>query len=134
MTFMTLKKISRSGGSKMVFEMLWCFCVLNLVRIHKIVLQILNGNNLLCVVNLNDLCTKFGDDKSNISSDIEQKPLSYAVALKDLENMIKVILFELGLCLALVLLCTTFGEDASNISSDIQRTPSFTWRRLECPL
>ena len=34
----------------------------------------------------------------------------------DLENEVKVTLFELGLHLVLVLQCTKFGEDTSNIS------------------
>ena len=56
-----------------------------LVRISHILLQILSENHLSSADTLNDLC--------------------------DLENEVKVTQFELGLCLALVLLCTIFGED-----------------------
>ena len=68
----------------------WCSCVLYLVRIHQIFLEILSGNHLSyavalkCLCNLeNEIivtrfelglhlvlvlqCTKFGEDKSNIS-------------------------------------------------------------------
>ena len=68
-------------------------------------LQILSGNHLSYVVNVNDF--------------------------SDAENEVKETQFELGLCLALVRLCTIFGEDTSNISSDIEWKPSFICRRLE---
>ena len=60
------------------------------------------------------LCTIFGEDTSNSSSDIEQKPSFIHQRLNDLcalENEVKVTQFEIGLRLALVLLCTKFGED-----------------------
>ena len=60
-------------------------------------LQILSGNHLSHVVDLNDLC--------------------------DLEKEVKVTQFKLGLCLALVLLCIKFGENTSNISSEIEWKP-----------
>ena len=74
------------------------------------------------------LGTKFGEDTSNSSLDIEWKPASHVTALNDLcdlENKVNVTPFELGLCLALVLPCTEFGEDTSNISSDNELKPSF---------
>ena len=79
------------------------------------------------------LCTTFGEDRSNISSDIERKPSCICRRLNDLcdlENEVKVTQFKLGLCLALVLLCTIFVEDKSNISSDFGQKPSFICRRL----
>ena len=66
-------------------------------------LQILSGNHLSYVVNLN-LC--------------------------DVESKVKVTQFKPGLCLALVLLCTILGDDTSNISSDIEQKPSFICQRL----
>ena len=108
MTSVTLKMRSRSPSSNLVFVLPWCSCVPCLVRILQIFLQILSGNHLSYVVALNDLC--------------------------DLENEVKVTQFELGLCLALVLLCTKFGEDTSNISSDIERKLSFTCCCPEWPL
>ena len=70
-------------------SLLWCFCVLYLVRIHQIILQILSRNHLSYAVALNDLC--------------------------DLENEVKITQFKLGR-LAFVLLCTKFGKDTSSIS------------------
>ena len=90
------------------------------------------------------LCTKFSETSSNSSSDIKQKPFQMTVNdLHNLENKVKVTMFEFvlwlalvvlctefgeslsnissGLCLALVVLCTEFGESLSNISSDIER-------------
>ena len=46
------------------------------------------------------LCTLFGEDTSNISSDIERKPSFTCQRLNDLcdlENEVKVTQFELGL-------------------------------------
>ena len=39
----------------------------------------------------------------------------------NLENNVKDTRYELGLCLALVVLCTEFGEILSNIYSDFER-------------
>ena len=65
------------------------------------------------------LCANFGQDTSNISSDIVGNHLPYVVALNDvcdLENKVNVTRFEPGLRFDLVLICTKFGEDTSNIS------------------
>ena len=70
--------------------LLWCSCVLYLVRIRKIILQILRGNHLSYAVALNDLC--------------------------DLENKVKVTQLKLDLRIAFVLLCTKFGKDTSSMS------------------
>ena len=105
MTSVTLKIKSRSSGLNWLFILPWCFCAPNLVRIHRVLLQILSGNHLCYAEGLYDL--------------------------SDLENKVKVTRFELGLCPALVLLCTKFGEDTSSLSSDTQWKPSFlckiTW-------
>ena len=54
-------------------------------------------------------CVKFGEDMSNISSDIEQKPFKINLNdLHDLEKKVKVMRFNLILCLALVFLCAKF--------------------------
>ena len=45
--------------------------------------------------------------------------------LCDLQSLVKIIRFELGLTLALVLLYTKFGEDKSNNSWDIAQKPYF---------
>ena len=75
------------------------------MRIHPIFFEILSGNHVRYAIALNDL--------------------------GDLENKVKFTQFELGFCLAQVLLCTKFGEDLSNISSDIEWKLSFICRRLK---
>ena len=100
------------------------------------------------------LCTKFGEDMSNIcsdmeqktilnylrdqemsniSSDIEQKPFS--MNLNDLcdlcENEVKVLRFKLDLYFALMPLYTKFGDDTSSISPDIGWKPSCICRHLK---
>ena len=65
------------------------------------------------------LVTIFGEETSNISSDIERKPSFIYRCPNDLcglENKVKVTQFELGLRHALVLQCTKFGEDLSRLS------------------
>ena len=120
----------------------WCSCVIYLVRICQIFLEVLSLNHLSYGVTLNDLCDleneikvtwfelglhralvlicpNIFEETSNISSDIAQNHPPYLVHLNDFcdpENEVKVTQFELGLCLAPVLLCTIFGEDESNIS------------------
>ena len=89
-TSLTFKITSRSPRSNLVFASHWCFCVPNLVRIRQIFLAILSGNHLSHAVALNEicdleinvkvtgfeldlriplvlLCTKFGENTSNIS-------------------------------------------------------------------
>ena len=79
----------------MVSALPWCLCVPNSVRISRIFLQILSGNHLSYAIGLNELCalenkvkltwfeiglrlalvvlcTKFGEDTSNVSLDIER--------------------------------------------------------------
>ena len=57
----------------------------------------------LCLA-LMHLCTKFGEDTSNISSDIERKQSFICRRLNDLENEVKVTQFDISLQFALVLL------------------------------
>ena len=47
----------------------------------------------------------------------------YTNALRDLENLVKVTQFELGLRLAQVLLCTKFVKDTRSIFSNIEQKP-----------
>ena len=71
------------------------------------------------------LCTKFGEDTSNIFQIFSGNHLTYSVTLNylcDLENKVKGTQFKLDLRHALVLLCTKFGDGTSNIFSDIQQT------------
>ena len=111
MTSLTLKMRSRSNNSNLVFVLPWCSCVPYLVRIRKIFLQILSGNHLAYhlsyVLAFNNLC--------------------------DLENEVKVTLFELGLRLVLVLQCTKCCKDKSNISWNIEQKPSFISHRPKWP-
>ena len=102
MTSVTFKIRSRSPSLNLVFVLTWCFCIPNLVRINRTLIQILSRNHL-----------------------------SHAVTLNDLENRVKVTWFEVSLCLALLNLCTKLGEDTSNISSDIEGKPSFKWHCLK---
>ena len=91
--------------TQLVFASHWCSCVPYLVRICTMFLQILSGNHLSYVGALNDLCdlenevkvtqfelglclflvlqcTKFGEDMSNVSRDIEWKPSFISGRLK----------------------------------------------------
>ena len=85
------------------------------------------------------LFTNFGEDTSNISSDIERKPSFICCHLKwplGPRYKVKVTQYKLCLCLApaLVLLCIKFGEDTSNISSDMEQKPSFIYCQLKWPV
>ena len=142
-----------------VFILHWCCCVPKLLRIRQLFLQDIEWK-LAYVVDLNDLCdteneikvtqfklglclalillcTIFGEDKSNISSDIEWKQsficcrLEWRLWTKKWGQGYR---FKIGLCLALVLLCTKFGEDTLDISSDIERKQSFICSHLKWPL
>ena len=52
------------------------------------------SSNLGLLLALMLLCTKFGENTSNIALDIEQKP--FLNDLHDLENKVKVMRFKLG--------------------------------------
>ena len=68
------------------------------------------------------MCTKFSENLSNRSSDINHKP--YQMILNDLnnlENKVMVTKFEPGLCFAMGPLYTKFGEKSSNTSSDTEQ-------------
>ena len=147
MSFVKLKRISRSWGSNLGFAMPWWFCLPNLVRRSRISLQILSRNHLsyVCVRALYDL-SKMGSKSpgSNLASVLPwgfcvpnlvricqiflqllcMKPFQINLNdFRDLKNEIKVMRFELGLCLAMGPLCTELRESLSSSSSDIGRKP-----------
>ena len=88
------------------------------VTLKKVKVTMFNLRLRLALV---PLCTKFGENTSNISWIFSGNHLSHPVALNDLcdlQNKVKVTLFKLGLHLAPVLMRAKFGEKTSKISSD----------------
>ena len=98
MPSVTLKFGSRSPSLNLVFFLLWCFSVPNLVRISQIFLQILCGYHISC----RHLKWPLWPWKWS-QGHLIRTPSSFA----------------------LVLQCTEFGEDTSHISWDIARKPHF---------
>ena len=138
--FVTLKIRLRSPSSNLVSYLSWCFCVPNAVRIHQIFLQILSKNHLTYVAALNGLhysIWKHGQGHQ-IWWDFIKYFFRYWVKtilndIRDPDNKVNITQFELGLCLALVLLCIKFCEDMSNISSNIEQKPSCICCHLKWP-